>query len=134
MSKKIFINLPVQDLSASMAFYTAAGFSNNPAFTDETAACMVYSDTIMLMLLTHPRFTGFTERPLGNHGTATSSILSLSMESPEAVNALMEKLLEAGAREPVAGRDYGFMQQRSFLDPDGHYWEVFYYDESKLPL
>jgi uncharacterized protein len=133
MAKKIFINLPVADLQKAMAFYTAIGFTNNPQFTDETAACMVLTEEIYVMLLTHPKFNEFTKKEIADTSRTVSVINSLSVDSSEEVNTVIGKAIEAGGTEPVEARDYGFMQQRSFEDPDGHLWEVFYMDMAKFP-
>lgn len=133
MKSQIFINLPVKDLKKAMAFYTAIGFTNNPGFTDETAACMVFSDEIFVMLLTHDRFKSFIVKEMGDTAKTTSVINSLSMESVAKMNETADKALKAGGTEPTEPKDYGFMQQRSFEDVDGNFWEVFYMDMSKLP-
>ena len=133
MKKQIFINLPVADLKKSMDFYAQIGFTNNPQFTDDTAACMVWSEEIFVMLLTHAKFTQFTKKKIADTKTTASVINSLSVESNEAVNEFMEKALNAGATEPNEAKDYGFMQQRSMEDLDGHLWEVLYMDMSKFP-
>ena len=133
MAKKIFINLPVTDLKSAMTFYTAIGFTNNPQFTDDTAACMVLTEEIYVMLLTQNKFKEFTKKEIGNTKKTASVINSLSVDSNEEVNAMVEKALKAGGKEPNEAKDYGFMQQRSFEDPDGHLWEVLYMDLSKLP-
>jgi len=133
MAKKIFINLPVADLQKAMAFYTAIGFTNNPQFTDETAACMVLPEEIYVMLLTHPKFSQFTTKEIGNAFTTASVINSLSVDSNEEVNAMIEQALKAGGKETSEAKDYGFMRQRSFEDLDGHLWEVLYMDLSKFP-
>ncbi len=133
MAKKIFINLPVADLQKAMTFYTAVGFTNNPQFTDETAACMVLTEEIYVMLLTPEKFSQFTKKEIGNTKKTASVINSLSVDSNEEVNAMIEKALNAGGTESSAPKDYGFMQQRSFEDPDGHLWEVLYMDLSKFP-
>ena len=134
MKKQIFINIPVSDLEKSKAFYSAIGFVNNPQFSDDTAACMVVSEEIYVMLMGYEKFKGFTNRPIGDVKNTTSSINSLSVESNEAVNELMGKALEAGGTEPNEARDYGFMYQRSILDLDGNFWEVFFMDVSKFPV
>ncbi len=134
MAKKIFINLPVSDLNKAMAFYSAAGFTNNPQFTDETAACMVLSDEIYVMLLTHPKFKQFTPKAIADSFTTASVINSLSVDSIDEMNKMMEDAVKAGGKESNEPKDYGFMQQRSFEDPDGHLWEVFFMDMSKFPV
>jgi uncharacterized protein len=133
MAKKIFINLPVSNLQTAMAFYTAIGFTNNPQFTDETAACMVLTEEIYVMLLIHSKFSQFTKKEIGNTVKNASVINSLSVDSNEEVNTMVENVLKAGGTEPHEAKDYGFMLQRSFEDLDGHLWEVFYMDLSKFP-
>lgn len=129
----IFINLPVSDLQRSMQFYTILGFTNNPQFTDDTAACMVYSESIFVMLLTHDKFKMFTTKSIADTKTSASVICSLGVESVAAVNKFVENALIAGGSEPMPAQDMGFMLQRSVEDPDGNLWEVAYMDMSKLP-
>lgn len=133
MNSKIFVNLPVKDLKRSMDFYAQIGFVNNPQFTDNTAACMVYSEEIYVMLLTYDKFREFTKKPIANAAETTSVILSLSAESSEKVNDMVGKAIKAGGNELNEPKDYGFMQQRSFEDLDGHHWEVLHLDMSKVP-
>ena len=133
MSKQIFINLPVNDLAKAKAFYTAIGHSINPKFSDDNAACVVISDTIYVMLLVHPFFQGFTTKAICNTATHIEALLALSMESRADVDAVMEKALAAGGKEPSPARDLGFMYQRTFEDLDGHTWEVFHMDEAAFP-
>jgi len=130
--KQIFINLPVSDVQRSMDFYTALGFTNNPQFSDEQGKCMVWSDTIFLMILSHDKFLSFTNKPIADTKTNIAALLSLSLESTDAMNAMMEKGLAAGGTEPTELRDYGFMQQRTIEDFDGHTWELFYMDVTKF--
>jgi predicted lactoylglutathione lyase len=133
MATKIFINLPVADLQKAMSFYTAIGFTNNPQFTDETAACMVLTEEIYVMLLTHSKFNEFTKKEIGNTFKTASVINSLSLDSTQEVNAIIDKAVRAGGKESAEAKDYGFMQQRSFEDLDGHLWEVLYMDLAKFP-
>ena len=133
MAKKIFINLPVADLQKAMSFYAAIGFTNNPQFTDDTAACMVLTDEIYVMLLTHPKFNDFTKKKIADTADSVAVINCLMVDSSAEVNTIVEQALAAGGTEPVEARDYGFMQQRSFEDPDGHLWEVGYMDMSQFP-
>jgi uncharacterized protein len=133
MAKKIFINLPVADLQKAMSFYTTIGFTNNPQFTDETAACMVLTEEIYVMLLTHTKFNEFTNKGIADTSKTASVINSLSVDHSTEVNAMVGKAIEAGGIEPVEAKDYGFMQQRSFEDLDGHLWEVGYMDMTKFP-
>ncbi|HZW65148.1 MAG TPA: VOC family protein [Hanamia sp.] len=133
MAKQVFINLPVNDLQKSIAFYEAIGFTNNPQFTDETAACMIWSDTIYIMLLTHDKLKQFTTKTIVDARTSVEVSISLSFENNDEVNAFAEKALKAGGREPSEPQDYGFMYQRGVEDPDGHHLEVFYMDINKFP-
>ncbi len=133
MPKQIFINLPVTDLQQSMSFYTALGFTNNPQFSDDTGKCMVWSDSIYLMILTHEKFAGFATKPIADSKATVPALYSLSLDSVDEVNTMMANGLAAGGIEPNEMRDYGFMQQRTIEDPDGHTWEVFFMDISKFP-
>ncbi|NOT50632.1 MAG: glyoxalase/bleomycin resistance/extradiol dioxygenase family protein [Chitinophagaceae bacterium] len=133
MSKQIFINLPIKDLKRAMAFYEAIGFTNNPQFTDETAACMVWSDNIFVMLLTHDKFKQFISKSIKDAKQTVGVINALSLENNDEVNAFLEKAVKAGGREYADPKDYGFMQQRCVEDLDGHNWEVFYMDMTKFP-
>lgn len=133
MAKQIFINLAVKDPQKSMALYTAMGFTNNPQFSDDSGKCMVWSDNIFVMLLSHEKFAGFATKPLADTKSALAGLFSLSMESVDDMNTLMTNGLNAGGIEPHEFRDYGFMQQRTIEDFDGHTWEIFYMDMSKFP-
>jgi predicted lactoylglutathione lyase len=133
MEKQIFINLAVKDLSKSMALYTALGFSNNPQFSDDAGKCMVWSDHIYLMLLSHEKFSSFATKPIADTKSRIAGLFSLSMESKAAVDELMAKGLQAGGTEPHKARDYGFMYQRTIEDFDGHTWEIFNMDMTKIP-
>ena len=133
MAQQIFINLPVKDLKKSMAFYEAIGFKNNPQFTDETAACMVVSETIFVMILTHDKFKQFTTKEIIDAKKTVGVLNSLSLSSNDELNSFVEKALKAGGSETRDAQDYGFMQMRSFEDPDGNNWEAFYMDVSKFP-
>lgn len=127
MSQMIFINLPVTDLARSVAFYAALGATRNPQFSDDTAACMVISDTIFVMLLTHAKFASFTSRPIGDRSTA-HALLALSCDSKDAVLAQLEAAINAGGKgDPTPIQEYeGFMYGRSYEDLDGHIWEIFW--------
>jgi predicted lactoylglutathione lyase len=133
MIKQIFINLAVKNLQKSMDFYSALGFTNNPQFSDDTAKCMVWSDHIFVMLLTYEKFNSFTKKPLADTKTNISGLYSLSVESVDAVNRIVSNGVAAGGIEPNEPRDYGFMQQSTIEDFDGHTWEIFYIDLTKLP-
>ncbi len=129
MSKLIFVNLPVSDLPRSMAFYAALGAVNNEQFTDHTAACMVFSETIHVMLLTHDKFRQFTPKKIANARETTEVLICISAESRDAVDNMIERADGAGGRIDVGPKqDYGFMYGRSFEDPDGHIWEVMWMD------
>lgn len=133
MAKQIFINLAVEDINKSMDFYKALGFTNNPQFSDDTGKCMVWSESIYVMLLSHDKFKSFIEKPLADTKSGVAGLFSLSADSVDEVNKIMEAGLSAGGTEPTEMRDYGFMQQRTIEDFDGHTWEVFFMDLSKIP-
>lgn len=133
MAKQIFINLAVADVQRSMDFYSAIGFTNNPQFSDESGKCMVWSENIYVMLLSHDKFSSFINKPIADTKSSVAGLFSLSMGSVEEVNTMMTNGLQAGGVEPTEMRDYGFMQQRALEDLDGHTWEVFYMDMSKIP-
>ena len=130
MPQMIFINLPVTDLDKSKAFYEAVGATNNPAFTDDTAACMVFSDVIHTMLLTHEKWATFTSKAIPDAHTHAQVLLCVSADSRADVDAQVEKASAAGGKaDPTPTQDYGgFMYGRSFEDPDGHIWEVMWMD------
>ena len=122
MSRQVFINLPVADLPRSIAFFQALGFSANPQFTDAAGACIVVSDEISVMLLTHVRFRDFTPKRICDTSEAVEVLLSLSCESREEVDRLVAKALAAGGSSYDEPEDFGFMYTHSFVDPDGHGW------------
>ncbi len=128
MTRLIFLNLPVADLPAAKAFYEALGATNNPTFTDETAACMVLSEVIHVMLLTHDKFAQFTPKRIADARETSEVLICISAESREAVDEITDKALAAGGREPREPQDYGFMYGRSLEDPDGHIWEPMWMD------
>lgn len=129
MSKLIFVNLPVADLPKSIAFYEALGAVKNEQFTDHTAACMVFSETIHAMLLTHDKFREFTPKKIANAKETSEVLICLSADSRDEVDATLAKAMAAGGRgDPGPKQDFGFMYGRSFEDPDGHIWEVMWMD------
>ncbi len=132
MSKSIFVNLPVKDLQKSMAFFATLGWSHNPQFTDETAASIVISDTIYVMLLTHDKYRQFTDKPIADAQKTSQVLIALAAETPEEVNRIADAALEAGASEPKPPQDYGFMKLRTFEDLDGHHWEVLWMDPAHV--
>ena len=128
MAKMIFVNLPVADLPAARAFYEAIGATNEPRFTDETAACMVFSETIHVMLLTHDKFRQFTPKQVADAHATSEVLIAISADSRDAVDEITDKALAAGGREAREKQDYGSMYSRSFEDPDGHIWEPVWMD------
>jgi predicted lactoylglutathione lyase len=133
MTTKVFINLPVKDLAASMEFYSKLGFQNNPQFTDQTAACMVFSENLYVMLLTYEKFRNFTKKEIGDASQTTQMLLAVSVETKDKVKELINLAVKSGGSIYMDAAEYEWMYQHSFADPDGHQWEVFYMDESKLP-
>lgn len=128
MNRMIFVNLPVNDLARSKAFYEGLGFVNNPQFSDDTAACMVWSESIFVMILTHEKWATFTARPIPDQGSS-EVMLCLSCESRDEVNSLAEAAGKHGGSADInPQQDHGFMMSRSFADPDGHVWELMWMD------
>ncbi len=133
MTKQVFINLAVNDLEKSMTLYTKMGFTNNPQFSDNTAKCMVWSENIFVMIMTYEKFKSFATKPLADTKNSLGGIFSLSVESVDKINEIVNNAILAGGIEPTEMKDYGFMQQRTVEDFDGHIWEIFYMDMSKFP-
>lgn len=132
MPRMIFVNLPVTDLPASIRFYEALGFTRNPQFSDETAACMVWSDTIHTMLLTHPKWRSFTDRAMPAAGT-TGVMLALALDSREQVDAMNAAATAHGGQADVNPvQDLGFMYGRDLADPDDHLWGPFWMDPAAM--
>ena len=127
-SRKIFVNLPVRDLKATMTFFSKLGFEFNRQFTDEKAACMVISEEAFAMLLTEPFFKTFTERKVCDTSTHTEVLLALSCESRAEVDAIVNRAIDAGGKPAMPKQDHGFMYGWSFYDVDGHHWEVLWMD------
>lgn len=129
MPKMIFINLPITDLTPSTAFYQALGGTKNPKFSDETSACMVFSESIYAMLLTHEKYRNFTSRPIADTHATSAGLIALAVDSRDEVNATIERAVAAGGQaDPNPKQDHGFMFGRSVQDPDGHVWEIFWMD------
>ncbi|MEN9403070.1 MAG: hypothetical protein RL091_1773 [Verrucomicrobiota bacterium] len=124
MKRQIFLNLPVADLPRSMAFFKALGFAHNPQFTDDTAACIVISETNYVMLLTRPKFRQFTPKAVCDTSQAVEVLISLSCASRQEVDDLVARALAAGGSTYDQPEDLGFMYSHSFVDPDGHGWGV----------
>ena len=133
MSRMITVSLPVADLKASKAFYTALGFVSNPQFTDDTAALMVWSETINVMLLTHAKWRTFTTRPIPPKTTSEVG-LTVSCDSREDVDAMNKSASENGGTADINPvQDHGFMYGRDLADPDGHVWGAMWMDISAMP-
>ncbi|MDO8186627.1 glyoxalase [Conexibacter sp. JD483] len=133
MRRKVFVNMPVKDLQASIAFFAALGWAHEPMFTDETASCIVISEEIYAMVITEPRFQEFTNGTVADGKAVTEFITALSCDSREEVDQLAERALSAGASDWKPTMDQGPMYGRSFADLDGHAWELIYMDMSQMP-
>lgn len=133
MTRMIFISLPVTDLAASTAFYEALGFRLNPVFSNEEGACMVWSETIHAMLLTHAKWRSFSDRPLPPPGS-TAVMLTLSLDDRAAVDTMNTVAAAHGGTADVNPvQDLGFMYGRDLADPDGHLWGAMWMDPSAMP-
>ena len=133
MLRQIFVNLPVQDLSRSQAFFGALGLSFNTQFTNDKGACLEIAPNIYAMLLVEPFFQSFTHLPIADARKSTEVLIALSCDSPAEVDMLVAKAVAAGGTTPNARVDHGFMVQHGFADLDGHQWEVFWMDMAKAP-
>lgn len=133
MSRMIFVNLPVADLAKARAFYEAIGFTNNPQFSDDTSACMVLTEVISVMLLTHAKWRTFTTRPIPPSGSS-EVMLAISCDSRAAVDAMNDAAAAHGGTADINPKqDLGFMYNRNLADPDGHVWEAMWMDMAAAP-
>jgi len=133
MLKTIFISLPVTNLSAAVTFYNAIGFVNNPQFTDDTAACMEWSETIKVMLITHEKWRTFTTRPIPP-SSSSEVALNVSLDNRDAVDAVVEAAgVNGGTVDINPVQDLGFMYSRDIADPDGHIWGAMWMDLAAIP-
>lgn len=130
--RKLFVNLPIQNLKRSVDFFTRLGFTFNPQFTDEHATCMIVGEDAYFMLLEEARFKDFTKKQLCDTRTTTEGIFAVSLESREEVDRLVKIAVESGGSQALPPMDHGFMYGWSFHDPDGHHWEVFYMDPAHV--
>lgn len=133
MESKIFVNLPVSDLKRAVEFFAKLGYTFNQQFTDETATCMVISDTIFVMLLVESRFKDFTKKPVSDARRQTEVLISIQVESKTKVEEIVNRAVDAGGEIYADPQDHGWMYLRSFADLDGHQWEIFFMDESQIP-
>ena len=134
MTKQLFVNLPVSNLSKAKAFYEAIGAVNNPQFSDQASACMVLSESIFVMLLTHEKWTQFTRKPIADAHLASEVMLALSADGRAAVDAMVDAAGTSGGKADVNPlQDLGFMYRRSFEDMDGHIWESVFMNMSQMP-
>ncbi|MBA2354330.1 MAG: glyoxalase/bleomycin resistance/extradiol dioxygenase family protein [Acidobacteria bacterium] len=131
-ARKIFVNLSVRDLQKSMAFFGALGFTFNPQFTDDKAACMIVSEEAFVMLLLEPFFRTFTTRQICDTASQTEALLALSCSNRAEVDDLVDKALAAGGAAAMPANDHGFMYASSFYDLDGHHWEVLWMDPTAV--
>lgn len=133
MSRMIFVNLPVIDLPRSKAFYEAIGFANNPQFSDDTSACMVLTETINVMLMTHAKWQTFTTRPIPP-STSSEVMLAISCASRDDVDAMNDAAAANGGSADINPKqDLGFMYNRNLADPDGHVWEAMWMNMASGP-
>jgi len=126
MARKMFVNLPVKDLKKSIGFFTKLGFTFNPQFSDETATCMIVSEDIFVMLLTHDKFKSFTPKAICDATKSTEVLVCQSCESRENVDDMVRKAVDAGGTTYNQPQDHGFMYGHGFQDLDGHIWELIY--------
>ena len=133
MSTKIFVNLPVKDLNRSVEFFTKLNFTFNPQFTDENATCMIVGEDIFVMLLVEKYFKSFSLKEINDTNKSAEVITSLSAESREKVDEIVNTALDSGGKPSSDTQDLGWMYSRGFQDPDGHLWEFAFMDISQMP-
>lgn len=132
MATKIFVNLPVRNLKKSIEFFAKLGFTFNPQFTDETAACMIVGEDIFVMPLTHAKFKTFTPKEICDAKNSTEALVCLSSESREKVNDMVRKAVAGGGTTYNQPQDHEFMYGHGFQDLDGHMWEWIYMEPSAV--
>ncbi|MBD2843752.1 glyoxalase/bleomycin resistance/extradiol dioxygenase family protein [Paenibacillus sp. IB182496] len=127
-SSQIFVNLHVNDLEKSKAFFTELGFAFNLQFTDEKAACLVVGENIFVMLLVEEFFKSFTKKEIVDTSKYAQLTVAISAESRAKVDEIVNQAVAAGATVYADAVDHGFMYQWGFQDLDGHIWEIAYMD------
>ncbi len=132
MATKIFVNLPVKDLEKTKEFFTKLGYTFNPQFTDDKAACMIIGEDIFIMLLIEEFFKSFTKKEIADATKSTETIICLSADSREKVDEMVSKAIAAGGSSPNPKQDHGFMYGHGFQDLDGHLWEVMWMDQASI--
>lgn len=133
MKTKIFLNLAVKDLKRSISFFTELGFSFNQKFTNDKGTCLIIGEDINVMLLVEEFYQTFTDKKICDTATTSEVLISISVETRQQVDEMIEKAVKTGGTNYREAQDYGWMYQRTFLDLDGHHWEVFCMDESQIP-
>ncbi|RXM42788.1 VOC family protein [Flavobacterium sp. YO12] len=133
METKIYINLAVKDLKRAISFFNELGFSTNLKFTNEKGACIVIGKNINVMLLLEEFYKTFTDKQICDSNTTSEVLISISVETRKEVDEIIDKAVKAGGTDYQKASDYGWMYQRTFLDLDGHHWEVFFMDETQIP-
>ena len=133
MQTKIFLNIAIKDLNRSIAFFTELGFSFNEKFTNDKGTCMIVGENINVMLLVEEFYQTFTKKQICDTKTTSEVLIAISVDSREQVDEIMQKAVKAGGTDYNQANDYGWMYQKTFLDIDGHHWEVFYMDENNIP-
>ena len=130
--RMLFVSLPVADVERSKAFFAQLGFSYNPAFADESAACMLVGEDAFVMLLSREKFAEFTKLRIADPTTHTLALYCFSAASRDEVDTVSAAAIAAGATEADDAEDYGFMYSRSFYDLDGHGWQVMWMDPAAV--
>ncbi len=133
MATKIFVNLPVKNLSKSIEFFTKLGYIFNPNLTDDSATCMIVSPTIFVMLLVEERFKDFTKKAIANATKTTEVLLALDFETKEEVDSMVESAIAAGGKIYSEQQDHGWMYSHSYADLDGHQWQLLFMDPNGMP-
>lgn len=131
-ARKLFVNIPVNDLQKTIVFFEHLGFAFNPQFTDASATCMLVGTDAYFMLMMKDRFAGFSKKPTGDSRKETNALFAITLDSREEVDTVYAKAMAAGATKAADPQDHGFMYVQSFYDLDGHHWELFWMDPSGI--
>ena len=131
-ARKLFVNLAVNDLPRTKAFFSKLGFTYNPQFTNDEAACMPLSEDAFVMLLRRDRFKDFTKKEICDTTRYTEGLFAISCDSRAEVDTMVNTAIEGGGKEATDPQDHGFMFVRTFYDLDGHHWEVMWMDPATL--
>ena len=126
--RTLYVQLPVADLERSTAFFAQLGFRCDPMSGDGTSACLLVGEQAAIMLLGHETFAQYAHLPTGDPTTHAQALYCFGVSTREEVDTVADAALAAGASEADGPEDHGFLYTRSFVDLDGHPWQVMWMD------